>query len=156
MNTFGTSENHALLEQVKVCAEIGRNCMDDNPRKRPAIQDIICRLDEMDISNSSVRSVGTTTTLAGQVWSVTVPLSKNYWVDMLWSRTRWVGGISHTSVFLWRVKHTYHMLPQALWLGPHAKLTQCMAVPDQHHIKRTDCLLSEANATVSFARSSSR
>jgi len=67
MNTFGTSENHALLEQVKVCAEIGRNCMDDNPRKRPAIQDIICRLDEMDISNSSVRSVGTTTTLAGQV-----------------------------------------------------------------------------------------
>ncbi|XP_066357962.1 uncharacterized protein [Miscanthus floridulus] len=42
-----------LLEQVKVCADIGINCMDDNPGNRPAIEDIIHILDETDLSISS-------------------------------------------------------------------------------------------------------
>lgn len=63
---FGTSESHMLLEQVKVCAEIGINCTDENPENRPAIQDIIRRLQETDISNSSVRSVASSSS-AGQV-----------------------------------------------------------------------------------------
>jgi hypothetical protein len=56
MNKFGRSESHLLLEQVKACAEIGINCKDDDPKKRPAIMDIIRRLNEVDISNSSIKS----------------------------------------------------------------------------------------------------
>lgn len=55
-NTFGTSQSHTLLEQVKVCAEIWIDCTDDNPLKRPTIGDIICRLNGIDISNSSSTS----------------------------------------------------------------------------------------------------
>ena len=66
-STFGaSSENHALLDQVKVCAEIGRDCRDSDPNNRPTIMEIISRLGEPDIPNSSVRSVASTS-LAGQV-----------------------------------------------------------------------------------------
>lgn len=62
-----TSETYPLLvEQVKVCAEIGINCTDNNPENRPSIQGIIQRLDATDISNSSVRSVAISSS-AGQV-----------------------------------------------------------------------------------------
>jgi hypothetical protein len=69
-NTFQTTESHVLLEQVKVCAEIGINCRHDDPSKRPAIEDIICRLVETDISYSCsiVRSIASTSSSsAGQV-----------------------------------------------------------------------------------------
>jgi hypothetical protein len=50
-NTFGTSKSTTPLEQVKLCAEIGIDCMHDDPSKRPDIQDIIGRLNETtDIS----------------------------------------------------------------------------------------------------------
>lgn len=52
------SECHPrLLEQVKVCADIGIKCMDDNPGNRPAIEDIIHILDETDLSISSCPSM---------------------------------------------------------------------------------------------------
>ncbi|XP_066359606.1 uncharacterized protein [Miscanthus floridulus] len=52
-NMFGTSESQSLL-QVKLCAEIGIKCMDDNPMNRPDIQDIISSLKEKDdISSTS-------------------------------------------------------------------------------------------------------
>ncbi|XP_066360044.1 uncharacterized protein [Miscanthus floridulus] len=49
-NTFGTSKSNPPLEQVKLCVEIGIDCMHDDPSKRPHIQDIIRRLNETDIS----------------------------------------------------------------------------------------------------------
>jgi len=54
---FGTSESQSLL-QVKLCAEIGIKCMDDNPMNRPDIQDIISSLKEKDdISSTSTGQV---------------------------------------------------------------------------------------------------
>ncbi|CAD6268514.1 unnamed protein product [Miscanthus lutarioriparius] len=49
-NTFGTSKSNPPLEEVKLCVEIGIDCMHDDPSKRPHIQDIIRRLNETDIS----------------------------------------------------------------------------------------------------------
>ncbi|XP_066360068.1 uncharacterized protein [Miscanthus floridulus] len=49
-NTFGTSKSNPPLEQVKLCVEIGIDCMHDDPSKRPHIQDIIRRLNETHIS----------------------------------------------------------------------------------------------------------
>lgn len=40
-NTFGTSKSSQLLEQVKVCAEIGIDCMHDDPSRRPDIYRIL-------------------------------------------------------------------------------------------------------------------
>ena len=61
-NTFQTTESHVLLEQVKVCAEIGINCMHNDPDKRAAMEDIMRMLVETDISYSCsiVRSVAST------------------------------------------------------------------------------------------------
>jgi len=64
-STLGTSERHPLLEQVKVCAEIAKNCKDNDPGNRPTIHDIICMLDKIDVSNSSVGSIASTS--AGQL-----------------------------------------------------------------------------------------
>ena len=47
---------HQPLEQVKLCVEIGIDCMHDDPSKRPHIQDIIRRLNETDISVQVVSS----------------------------------------------------------------------------------------------------
>ncbi|VAH17586.1 unnamed protein product [Triticum turgidum subsp. durum] len=39
-------EGHTQLEQVRVCTKIGIECMDLDPKKRPAVQHIIDRLDK--------------------------------------------------------------------------------------------------------------
>ncbi|TVU26808.1 hypothetical protein EJB05_29372, partial [Eragrostis curvula] len=45
---FKTSQGDTRLDPVRVCAEIGIECTDSNPAKRPDIQRIIERLDEME------------------------------------------------------------------------------------------------------------
>ncbi|TVU13935.1 hypothetical protein EJB05_37375, partial [Eragrostis curvula] len=45
---FKTSQGDTRLDHVRVCAEIGIECTDSNPAKRPDIQRIIERLDEME------------------------------------------------------------------------------------------------------------
>jgi len=37
------------FEQLRVCAEIGKECTDYDPRRRPDARDIVRRLDEADI-----------------------------------------------------------------------------------------------------------
>lgn len=60
-NVLGTTESHISLEQVKVCAEIGIQCMDHDPKQRPTTWDIILRLfDEAEISNWSARGAVST------------------------------------------------------------------------------------------------
>jgi len=55
-----------LLEQVKICAVIGMECIECNPRKRPDTQQIIDRLHEVE---STIRciEVGMSNSLAAQV-----------------------------------------------------------------------------------------
>ncbi|VAH99078.1 unnamed protein product [Triticum turgidum subsp. durum] len=59
MNVLETTpERHILLEQVKLCAEIGIQCMNNDPKNRPTTWDIILMLfDEEEISNWSARGV---------------------------------------------------------------------------------------------------
>ena len=42
------------LEQLRVCAEIGKECTDYDPRRRPDAGDIVRRLDEADIVDDIV------------------------------------------------------------------------------------------------------
>uniref|UniRef100_A0ACD5X6Q7 Uncharacterized protein n=1 Tax=Avena sativa TaxID=4498 RepID=A0ACD5X6Q7_AVESA len=64
MNRLGEIEGDMQLEQVRVCTEIGIECMDFDPKKRPVAQHIIDRLgklasadysDETGINSSSVK-----------------------------------------------------------------------------------------------------
>ncbi|KAM3206582.1 hypothetical protein ACQJBY_061974 [Aegilops geniculata] len=59
MNVFETTpESHIPLEQVKLCAEIGIQCMNDDPKNRPTTWDIILMLfREEEISNWSATGV---------------------------------------------------------------------------------------------------
>ncbi|KAG0531635.1 hypothetical protein BDA96_04G039500 [Sorghum bicolor] len=45
---FGTSQGDTRLEQVRVCAEIGLQCIDSDPRKRKTTRCILQKLDEME------------------------------------------------------------------------------------------------------------
>uniref|UniRef100_A0ACD6A3A6 Uncharacterized protein n=1 Tax=Avena sativa TaxID=4498 RepID=A0ACD6A3A6_AVESA len=47
MNRLQASEGDVRLVQVRVCAEIGIECMDLDPNKRPVARDIIGRLNKM-------------------------------------------------------------------------------------------------------------
>lgn len=58
-NTSEISESHTILEQVKVCAEIWRNCINFDPNERPDIQVIIHSLDAMNISDSIISDAST-------------------------------------------------------------------------------------------------
>lgn len=42
------------MEQVRVCTEIGIECTENNPAKRPFIQHIISRLDETKSDSSDL------------------------------------------------------------------------------------------------------
>ncbi|KAM3196373.1 hypothetical protein ACQJBY_072194 [Aegilops geniculata] len=59
MNVLETTPEHPIpLEQVKLCAEIGIQCMNDDPKNRPTTWDIILMLfDKEEISNWSTRGV---------------------------------------------------------------------------------------------------
>ncbi|XP_048536515.1 cysteine-rich receptor-like protein kinase 25 [Triticum urartu] len=59
MNVLETTQGHHIpLEQVKLCAEIGIQCMNDDPKNRPTTWDVILMLfDEEEISNWSARGV---------------------------------------------------------------------------------------------------
>ena len=59
MNVLETTPGHHIpLEQVKLCAEIGIQCMNDDPKNRPTTWDVILMLfDEEEISNWSARGV---------------------------------------------------------------------------------------------------
>jgi hypothetical protein len=43
-----SDERETLLEQLRVCMEIGIECMDLDPNKRPAARDIVDRLDKTE------------------------------------------------------------------------------------------------------------
>ena len=43
------SQGDAWVEQIRLCVVIGRECIDPDPTKRPTIQRIIGRIDEMDL-----------------------------------------------------------------------------------------------------------
>ncbi|XP_020183565.1 uncharacterized protein [Aegilops tauschii subsp. strangulata] len=54
------SERDIQLEQVRVCAEIGIECIESNPAKRPvSVQHIITRLDETRSMDSSIEAAVT-------------------------------------------------------------------------------------------------
>lgn len=44
-----------LLEQIRICAEIGIQCIQFKPGKRPVTQHIIDMLDEVNIINGSIK-----------------------------------------------------------------------------------------------------
>ncbi|KAM3196371.1 hypothetical protein ACQJBY_072193 [Aegilops geniculata] len=65
MSVPDTAESHISLEQVKICAEIGIQCMDHDPKHRPTIYDIIPRLfDEAEISSWSTGGAVSTSSIA--------------------------------------------------------------------------------------------
>jgi hypothetical protein len=61
------------MEQIRVCAQIGIECTDNNPAKRPVIQHIIDRLDETESIGGSIET-SESNPLVLQVSSPTAPL----------------------------------------------------------------------------------
>jgi hypothetical protein len=55
------SQRDVQLEQVRVCAEIGIECTNFNPAKRPDMQHIVNRLDETETMDRYVETGGVTT-----------------------------------------------------------------------------------------------
>ncbi|GJM95204.1 hypothetical protein PR202_ga11912 [Eleusine coracana subsp. coracana] len=53
---FGTSQGDRRLEPVRICAEIGIECTEFNPTKRPVTQHIIERLAEMECTYGFIKS----------------------------------------------------------------------------------------------------
>ncbi|KAK3140193.1 hypothetical protein QOZ80_5AG0397350 [Eleusine coracana subsp. coracana] len=53
---FGTSQGDMRLEPVRICAEIGIECTDFNPAKRPVTQHIIQRLAEVECTYGLIKS----------------------------------------------------------------------------------------------------
>uniref|UniRef100_A0ACD5YMH4 Uncharacterized protein n=1 Tax=Avena sativa TaxID=4498 RepID=A0ACD5YMH4_AVESA len=62
---FDTSESEAQQEQVPVCAEIGLECTNFNPGKRPDTQHIISRLDETESTARYIETGMTTSEQSG-------------------------------------------------------------------------------------------
>ncbi|KAI4977756.1 hypothetical protein ZWY2020_014310 [Hordeum vulgare] len=63
-NRLQESQREIHLEQVRVCTEIAKECSDYNPANRPAIQDIINRLDETESVGGSIETRGSTLSVA--------------------------------------------------------------------------------------------
>ena len=63
------SQWNGQLEQVRVCAEIGIECTNFNPKKRPDTQHIINRLDGLE---TMVKYIKTGVTISQQVRTVPV------------------------------------------------------------------------------------
>uniref|UniRef100_A0ACD5YHN0 Uncharacterized protein n=1 Tax=Avena sativa TaxID=4498 RepID=A0ACD5YHN0_AVESA len=55
---FEKSRNDIHMEQVRVCAQIGMECIDESPAKRPTTQCIIDRLDETESRGCSIGASG--------------------------------------------------------------------------------------------------
>ncbi|CAO2143824.1 unnamed protein product [Urochloa humidicola] len=68
---FGTSVHIPQLEHVKVCAEIGIECIETNPARRPATKHIIERLDEMERSYGFIETECRTLFMSHAKWGLT-------------------------------------------------------------------------------------
>ncbi|CAD6266943.1 unnamed protein product [Miscanthus lutarioriparius] len=55
-NMVGISQRNKELEQIRVCAEIGLECIDSNPRRRPTTEHILDRLYQMESANLSTET----------------------------------------------------------------------------------------------------
>ncbi|XP_044350822.1 cysteine-rich receptor-like protein kinase 10 [Triticum aestivum] len=55
-NMLEKSQSNVQLDQVRVCAEIGIECVDFNPQKRPDTQHIISRLDETETMGGYIKT----------------------------------------------------------------------------------------------------
>lgn len=51
------------LEQIRVCAEIGKECRDNNPKRRPSTQNILDRLVKMERTRWSTETSGSTSSV---------------------------------------------------------------------------------------------
>jgi len=52
----GISQGNKELEQIRVCAEIGLECIDSNPRRRLTTEHILDRLYQMESTNLSTET----------------------------------------------------------------------------------------------------
>uniref|UniRef100_A0ACD5YHJ8 Uncharacterized protein n=2 Tax=Avena sativa TaxID=4498 RepID=A0ACD5YHJ8_AVESA len=66
-NRLDKSEGQKQLEQLRVCAEIAVECIEFNPAKRPDPQNVIDRLQEVEITYGSIASTGVASTSVAQV-----------------------------------------------------------------------------------------
>ncbi|TVT97020.1 hypothetical protein EJB05_57751, partial [Eragrostis curvula] len=72
-NTSNESLDKSMLEQVKVCAEIGTRCIDLDPAKRPVIQSIIEMLKETETATDDFIENSMSTALTKQQGEETLP-----------------------------------------------------------------------------------
>jgi hypothetical protein len=63
MTQLEGSEGDMLLKQVRVCYQIGIECMDLDPKKRPTAQQIVRRLDKTTDNSDE-------TNIASSLWGV--------------------------------------------------------------------------------------
>uniref|UniRef100_K3ZLZ4 Serine-threonine/tyrosine-protein kinase catalytic domain-containing protein n=1 Tax=Setaria italica TaxID=4555 RepID=K3ZLZ4_SETIT len=63
-NMFDSSQEDIGLEHViRVCAELGIECIDYDPAKRPTIRGIIDRLDEMERTHGYIETTNTSSAI---------------------------------------------------------------------------------------------
>lgn len=72
---MGISQGNKELEQIRVCAEIGLECIHSNPRRRPTTQHILDRLYQMESTHLSTETSENST-------SVTMTVSILYFTSL--------------------------------------------------------------------------
>ncbi|XP_066356154.1 cysteine-rich receptor-like protein kinase 8 [Miscanthus floridulus] len=65
-NMVGISQGNKELEQIRVCAEIGLECIDSNPRRRPTTEHILDQLYQMESTNLSTETSENSTSVMNQ------------------------------------------------------------------------------------------
>lgn len=80
-NKVKNSQSVIELKQVRVCAEIGIECIDSNPAKRPETQDIINRLDEKQTIDGYIENCANT---SRQEDSIAVTMTGKTPFNSLW------------------------------------------------------------------------
>lgn len=80
------SRQEIHMEQIRVCAQIGIECIDNNPAKRPVTQRIIDRLDETESMGGSIEASGS---------SPSVPQAEKLYSELHQWTTKAPGDISY-------------------------------------------------------------